>query len=145
MGGKLSERTWGWIIVLALVGAVVGWRCWDNSRSEVFLLPHGKATFYRGGFFHRDKFELSYYGGRWQFSRSEPIEMGELIVPFECEYNQYRTLRLEEDGKVYMLDKKRMARSELRIINGEWSYDASDHWQSIFDPEAQLDQLEFNH
>jgi hypothetical protein len=145
MARRLKEWPWGRIIVIGLIAVFIGCWYWRDSRSVVFLQPHGKAIFLRGGFFHRDEFELSYYGGRWQFSRGEPIEMGELIVPFECEYNQYRTLRLEEDGKVYMLDKKRMARSELRIVNGEWSYDASDHWQSIFDPEAQLDQLEFNH
>jgi hypothetical protein len=58
---------------------------------------------------------------------------GELIVPFECAYNESRTLRLGEGGKVYVLDKRNSTRMELRVINGEWSYDAGDHWQSIFD------------
>ncbi len=61
--------------------------------------------------------------------------MGELILPFECPYNQYRTLRLENDGRVYMLDNDKMERIELRVVDGEWSYDATDHWQSIFDLE----------
>jgi hypothetical protein len=32
-----------------------------------------------------------------------------------------------------MIDKKAATREELRIVNGEWSYDADDHWQSLFD------------
>jgi hypothetical protein len=42
-------------------------------------------------------------------------------------------LRLEAGGKVYVLDKKAMSRFELRVKDGVWSYDADDHWQSIFD------------
>ena len=138
MAGRLSERDWSWIIVIALVTIMMGWLSWKDSHSMVYLRPHGKATFARGGFFGRHKFELSQYKGVWQFSRSEPFEMGQLDVPFECEYNDYLTLRLEEGGKVYLVDKKEMTREELRIVDGEWSYDASDHWQSIFEAVGRL-------
>ncbi len=131
--GKLTERAWTGIIAVGVLTAFLAYWYWNDSRSIVVLLPHGKAAFYRGGFFHREKFELTRYRGKWHFFRSEPLELGELIVPFECLYNEYRTLRLEDGGKVYLLDKKTMAREELRVVNGEWSYDASDHWQSIFD------------
>lgn len=131
-------RTMGWkwrTVVFALLFAVAGWWCWSNSHSEVILCPHGKAIFFRGGLFHRDKFELTKDQGKWRFSRSEPLESGELAVPFECPYNEHRTLRLEDGGKAYTLDKRTMTREELRVVEGEWSYDASDHWQSIFDPD----------
>src|SRR5208337_874645 len=124
----------GWIIVIALVAVLVGWWYWHDSRSDVFLHPHGKVTFYRGEFFHRDKFELSNYGGTWRIFRKEPFETGELAVPFECDYNKYYYLRLEEGGRAYIVDKEKMSRSELRIVNSEWSLGAGDHWQSIFDP-----------
>jgi hypothetical protein len=133
MAGRLSERAWSRIIATALITIVMGWLSWNDSHSIVYLRPHGKATFYRGGFFGRQKFELSQYRGVWQFSRSEPFETGELSAPFEYEYNDYLTLRLEEGGKVYLVDEKRMTREELRIVDGEWSYAASDHWQSIFE------------
>lgn len=134
MSSRPGKRLWILIIALILLSAVVGYWYRKESRSVVLLRPHGKATFYRGGFFHRDEFELARDGGKWQFFGSEPLESGELIVPFECPYNEYRTLRLEGGGKVYVLDNDTMSRYELRVVNGEWSYEAVDHWQSIFDP-----------
>ncbi len=133
MPSQLTKRVWTWAVILTLILAFLGYWYWKESRSLVVLRPEGKATFYRGGFFHQDKFELTRDGRKWRFFRSEPFESGELILPFECPYNQYRTLRLENDGKVYMLDSDTMSREELRVVNGEWSYDATDHWQSIFD------------
>lgn len=122
-----------WAIALAVIaGLVVHW-CWSESQSQVVLLPHGKAAFYRGGFFHRDKFDLVVFEGKWRFFRDGDLGQDELIVPFECPYNDSRTLLLEAGGKAYILDRKAMSREELRIVDGEWSYDATDHWQSIFD------------
>lgn len=127
------------VVGLAVVIAVIAYWWVSDSRSDVFLRPHGKADFYRGGVFHRDKFALSAPAGHWRFFRPSPRAGedygGELAVPFECPYNEHRTLRLEDGGKAYMIDKKAAARQELRVVNGEWSYDAGDHWQSIFDLE----------
>ncbi len=134
MPSQSRKAVWAGVIIVFLL-VTIGISYWKNSRSLVVLRPQGKATFYRGGLFHRDEFILTQDGAKWRFFRSEPFESGELILPFECSYNDYRTLRLENDGKVYMLDKKTMTREELRIVDGEWSYDASDHWQSIFDLE----------
>jgi hypothetical protein len=106
---------------------------WKNSQSLVELQPEGKAFFYRGGFFSQDKFTLTKDGNKWRFSRAEPFETGELILPFECYYNASKTLRLENDGRVYLSDRNDRDRTELRVVDGEWSYDADDHWQSIFD------------
>jgi hypothetical protein len=149
MKSKLSLRAWSWLIGFALLSAFLGHWYWDDSHSLVTLRPGGKATFYRGAFFHKDKFELAYTDRAWRFWKAEErkesnlpiwmrwvdtkVDAGELIIPFECEYNDVRTLRLEGDGKVYMIDHKSMIREELRVVDGEWSYDASDHWQSIFD------------
>jgi hypothetical protein len=36
-----------------------------------------------------------------------------------------------------MVDRKSMTRDEVRVVDGEWSYDASDHWHSIFDLEPE--------
>ncbi len=125
-----------WAVMVALgVTLVLGGIYWKNSQSVVRLRPQGKAILYRGGFFHQDELTLTKDGSKWLFFREEPFEMGELILPFECPYNQYRTLRLENDGRVYMLDNDKMERIELRVVDGEWSYDATDHWQSIFDLE----------
>jgi predicted transcriptional regulator len=126
MTTKSTKRAWAGVIIVALL-VIVGASYLKNHRSIVVLRPHGKATFYRGGLFSRDAFELVRDGTKWRF------ESGELILPFECPYNNYRTLRLENDGKVYMLDDAAMTREELQVVNGEWSYDATDHWQSIFD------------
>jgi hypothetical protein len=137
MGANPIRNLSGWRLAAVVLGlafvVILGVIYWKNSSSRVVLRPQGKATFYRGGFFHQDEFTLTKYGNKWHFYRSEPFEMGELILPFECPYNEYRTLRLENDGRVFMLDKDKMTREELRVVNGEWSYDASDHWQSIFD------------
>lgn len=120
-----------------LLTAFLGHWYWRDAQSQAVLLPDGKVAFYRGAFCHREKFELTGYRGKWHFwsKGSDNFESGDLIVPFECPYNEYRTLRLEAGGKVYVLDKKAMSRCELRIVDGEWSYDADDHWQSIFDLE----------
>ena len=134
---KKTKRTWVGIIGIALLAAFLGHWYWTDSHSLIVLRPSGRADFYRGGFFHQDKFELTLFKGKWRFWSNEKLDGGELIVPFECPYNEYRILRLEDHGKVYMLDKKRMTREELRIVNGEWYYDASDHWQSIFDLDLQ--------
>ena len=135
MAIKITGRFWTWIISVALLLSCLGYWYWKDSKSQVLLLPNGKAAFYRGGVFYRDKFELTNYRGKWHFwsKKSNNFESGDLIVPFECPYNDYRTLRLESGGKVYVLDRKAVSRYELRVVNGEWSYDASDHWQSIFD------------
>ena len=126
MAIKSTKQVWAAVIVLVLLG-IVGASYLKNHRSIVVLRPHGKATFYRGDLFSRDEFDLVRDGTKWRFGS------GELILPFECPYNDYRTLRLENDGKVYMLDDAAMTREELRVVDGEWSYDATDHWQSIFD------------
>ena len=135
MASKMTPRQWTWITTSTLLVILVGYWYWTDCQSLVVLQPDGKATFYRGGFFHRDKFELTNHGGRWRFysKESDNFESGDLIIPFECPYNEYRTLRLEAGGKVYVLDKKAMSRFELRVKDGDWSYDADDHWQSIFD------------
>lgn len=130
---RRASSSWKRILPLGLILVFVGWWYWTDSRSSVVLLPHGKAAFYRGGFFHRDRFNLVVQQGRWHFSDWDNYTGGDLVVPFECPYNKYRTLRLEDGGKVYTLDKENMTREELRVVDGEWSYDASDHWQSIFD------------
>ncbi len=141
MDSKMTPERWTWIIIFTLLVAVLGYWYWNDSQSQVVLQPHGRAIFYRGGFFHRDKFELTNYRGIWHFfsTGSRNYESGDLTVPFECPYNEYRTLRLEDGGKVYVVNRKAMSRYELRVINGEWSYDASDHWQSIFDLDLGLD------
>jgi len=139
MARQLSSRAWHWITVIGLLALFFGWWYWRDSRSDVLLHPGGKATFYRAGFFHRDVFELTNYGGKWRYFRREPLAVKDLFVPFECKYNDYYTLLLEEGGRAYVVDKKKESRSELRIVNGEWSMGAGDHWQSIFDEEIQLD------
>lgn len=131
----LGSRIWLWGACFSLILLLIGYWYWKDSQDTVVLLRDGKAAFYRGSFFHQDQFELRRQGGKWRFSNSETLEGGELIAPFECPYNEYRVLRLEEDGRVYMLNRKSMTREELRVVDGEWSYDASDHWQSIFDLE----------
>jgi hypothetical protein len=135
MTKTITTRQWTWLIIIVLLTVILGYWYWSDSQSIVVLRPNGKATFYRGGFFHRDKLELMVFRGKWHFSNTEKgnFESGDLIVPFECPYNEYRTLHLEAGGKVYVLDKKAMSRYELRVVDGEWSYDADDHWQSIFD------------
>jgi len=105
---------------------VVGWIYWDQSRSSVELNIHGRVTFYRGGFFHRDKFELYRRGNSWYFLD------GELPLPFECPYGNY-VLRLDTDGRVFLVQMKKMTRFELRVVEGEWSYDAGGHWVDISD------------
>lgn len=126
------RQAWALVIALGLV-LILGIIYWKNSQSLVRLRPNGKAVFIRGGFFRQDQFMLSRDGRNWVFYRQEPFETGDLILPFECPYNDYRTLRLENDGRVFMLDKDNMERTELRVVDGDWSYDAGDHWQSIFD------------
>jgi hypothetical protein len=121
------------MIISGVLIVILGYWYWKCSQSLVVLLPDGKAVLYRGGFFHHDKCDLIREHGKWWFWSGRGLEGGELIVPFECPYNKYRTLRLENGGKVYLLDKKKMIREELRVVNGQWSYDATDHWQSIFD------------
>jgi hypothetical protein len=79
-------------------------------------------------FLKKEVHELDGFRGRWMFGDKE------LMVPFECGYNETNVLRLEEGGRVYLVKKKEYTREELRVVDGEWSYDASDHWQSIFDP-----------
>ena len=106
----------------------MGWWYWVDSQTVVELQPHGKAILYRGGFFHHEKFDLIIWRGKWRFDYGT-----ELLVPFECSYNQYLKLRFEDHGKVYMVDKSKLSREELKVVNGEWSYDAGDHWQSVFD------------
>src|SRR5882724_7752297 len=120
------KQAWTIVIMVALL-AVIGAFYLKNHRSTVVLRPNGKATFYRGGLFRREAVDLVRDGKKWRFNFSE------LALPFECPYNNYRTLRLENDGKVYLIDDAAETREELRVVDGEWSYDASDHWQSIFD------------
>jgi hypothetical protein len=71
-----------------------------------------------------------------RFSRLIPISVKISSYLSNLHINDYLTLRLEAGGKAFLLDKKAMTREELRVVNGEWSYDASDHWQSIFDLDA---------
>ena len=134
----MRERRFGWIIAILLPLAFIGWGYWSESQNLVLLKPDGKVTFLRGGFFHRDQFYLKNTGGKWQFFSEDKdnYDSGDFIVPFECKYNENYTLRLEPGGKVSLLDKKRMSRMELRLVNNEWSYDAGDHWHSIFDFES---------
>src|SRR6185312_8298824 len=117
-------RRWRWIAVAALATLILGYWYWTDSRSEVSLLPGGKAVFYRAGFFHRDRLDLTRFRGKWHLSSANGLDGGELIVPSECPYNQFRTLRIEDNGKVFVLDRETMTRFELRVVDGEWSYDA---------------------
>lgn len=133
MNGKLTWKILKWLAGIVLLSALLVYWYWKDSQSLVVLLPNGKAAFYRGSIFHRDKYNLSVNKGTWYFWSKENHDGGDLIVPFECPYNEQRTLRLEPNGKVYVLNKKEMSRYELRVVDNEWSYDASDHWQSIFD------------
>jgi hypothetical protein len=110
-----SRQIWTAIVVIGLL-LILTAIYWKNSQSLVQLRPQGKAVFYRGGFFHQDKFTLDRQGSKWLFFRSEDLESGELILPFECPYNQYRTLRLENDGRVYMLDNEKMTREEQTLL-----------------------------
>jgi len=134
------------IIAGVLVGAILTYWGWNESRSRVVLLPGGKAVFYRGAFFNRRKFDLSRSidGRTWQIVAldSRDLESGEFAVPYECRYNKYRTLRLEGSGKVYIVDKDANTRQELRVVDGEWSYDADDRWVSIFEIEEFADEPE---
>jgi hypothetical protein len=133
MDRTLRGRTLKWIIGIGILMALLGYWYWKDSQNLVVLLPEGKTVFYRGAFFHKDKFNMTHQGQKWRFWNSETLEGGELILPFECPYNKYRNLLLDEFGRVYTVDRKKMTREELRVVNGEWSYDAGDHWQSIFD------------
>ena len=117
-------------ILIALI--IANWYRVD-AKSEVDLLEGGKASFRRGGTFGQDVFDLNYINGKWVFARANPIEAGTLLVPFEGPYNDTKNLRLDADGRVYIIDHESSTQTELRVVNGQWSYDASDHWQSIFD------------
>jgi hypothetical protein len=129
---KLTEKRLAWIFCSFVCAVFLFHWYWTDAQSVVELQPHGKTILYRAGFFHREKFDLVIWQGKWQFSGTLGIG-GDFLVPFECSYNEHRLLRLEEHGKVYLIDKKSLSRQELKIVNGEWSYDATDHWQSIFD------------
>lgn len=122
-----------WIPVVALISVVVGYVYLSSPRHTAELLPHGKVAFYQRGILSTDKHELIQEQGRWLIFGGEPFMYRELLVPFECRYNDSRNLRFENGGRVYMIDKKDQTREELRVVGGEWSYDASDHWQSIFE------------
>lgn len=82
-----------------------------------------------GGILYPDVLPLERYRNKWR------LPEGEFVVPFECQYNATRRLLIDAAGHVYIVDKESFTRTELRVVNGEWSYDASDHWQSIFDLE----------
>jgi hypothetical protein len=108
-----------------LLWGYVKWRQPDNY---VNLEMGGKASFYQGNVFSHRRFGLEYWRGQWHISGAAEI----LAVPFECPYNETRTLRLEADGRVWVIVNTESSRYELRDVNGEWSYDAGDQWVSIF-------------
>ena len=130
---KLQWKVLGWLIALAVVCVCLGRWYYTDAQNHVELQPHGKAALFRAGFFHREKCDLIVWHGKWRWSSATGYNGGELPVPFECPYNEHRTLRLEDHGKAYMVDMSELRREELRIVDGEWSFDAGDHWQSIFD------------
>ena len=133
MADKGPRQLSGWLVGIAVILLVLGRCYWESSHNEARLLPGGKAVFYRAGIFRREKLDLERVRGKWElFEKGSSIGQ-DLIVPFESPYNDYKTLRLDAGGRAFLLDKKAMTRIELRVVDGEWSYDASDHWQSIFD------------
>ena len=129
----LSNKTWSLLVAGALVAILLVPIGIDSSRTTAKLLPGGTAVFYRGHFLHHEKCDLYVSPVRNWAILCPNGAGGELIVPFESAYNKYRTLRFESGGRVYLIDRRNMTREELRVVNGEWSYDATDHWQSIFD------------
>jgi hypothetical protein len=134
---KSSKSRWKWLLGVVVLAALIFY-CAAFRRVGANLLPHGKAEFFRSGILYRDRFPLSVFRGQWHIGLNTNPHYGDqgggdLIVPFDCHYNGAKTLEFDEGGKAYLLDRKTSTRTELRVVDGEWSYDASDHWQSIFD------------
>jgi hypothetical protein len=135
-----ARRSWRWRpsrldlwIIALLLAAGLSWWGWVISHTEIHLRAGGKALMLRAGFPGRDVCDLEIVQGRWRWHDRETKQSGELLVPVECAYNKRRNLRLEEHGKVYIVDKAKLDRCELRVVNGEWSYSAGLGWVSIFD------------
>jgi hypothetical protein len=98
------------------------------------------AEYYRAGIFFRDSYPLNHFHSRWilGIKSQNSAHFGdaggeELLLPIESYFNGNRTLYIDSVGRVYLNDKKADIRTELKIVEGEWCYDASDHWQSLFD------------
>ncbi|MDB5174735.1 MAG: hypothetical protein JWN51_3508 [Phycisphaerales bacterium] len=57
----------------------------------------------------------------------------ELAVPIEGSWNNHMVIRFAEHGKVFRVNKTDMTRTELRVVNGEWSALCSDgEWASVW-------------
>ena len=118
-------------VVLAL-SVLVGWT-WQHERQPfVRLEPGGKAAFYPHGhgFFQNEKYSLTLWKGNWH--TAGPDGGGDLLVPFRCNWNGYLEILLEDHGRVYLVDRRKLVREELRVVNGEWSRCVDGEWFSIF-------------
>jgi hypothetical protein len=140
---KKPVSRWGMIFGV-LVSCALIYYCATFRRHGANLLRHGKAEFFRSGFMYQDKYPLSVFDGRWHIGiNANPhyADSGgaELLVPFRCYYNGANELEFDEGGKVYLVNKEDHTRTELRVIQGEWSYNVGDHWQDIFNLDGTLD------
>ena len=107
---------------------------WHKPDNYVLLNRHGKASLYIGNFVSHEKFNLEFSQGQWRWSGKDAsgiFVVGFLEVPFECPFNDYRGLRIEDNGTLWVVDKSKSDRYELRVVDGEWSYDVDGDWAHL--------------
>ena len=85
----------------------------------------GRAYYLEPGVLSIDKYRLEYRGQRQQWvywDENKPSEIKYLSTPYECDYSKLRNLRLEPNGKLFLVRKNDIAnRTEVRLVQGEWT------------------------
>jgi len=111
-------------IVLGIIAVpIMATIWWNETRTYVELESPNKMLLHLGGwFFNAKRCDLHALHQEWYF------EGKQLLVP-----NDKCVLRLEDRGRAYRVDKDDMTRTELRVVNGEWSPRRDDDtWASIY-------------
>lgn len=127
--GKHKRRVVVGCVLLSVVALpITGKIWWDNTRTYPELIYPNKAVFHRGGwFFNGESNEIYHLHGQWYLNGYE------LLVPMEGPFNSVCLVRFEDRGRVYRVNHADGTRTELRIVNGEWSARCDDNtWASIY-------------
>src|SRR4051812_48325934 len=115
-----KQKTNTILVIAALIALGYIYWLWNKPDNYVRLKPYGKVVFYQGNVFYHDEYELKYLQHEWHLIGEEHS----LAVPFECSFNDTRNLHIDENGKVWVIINSESVRYELRVVNGNWSFNA---------------------
>jgi hypothetical protein len=88
--------------------------------------------FHKVGWLKNADYAVKFFNDEWHYQATNETWQP-LLTPFVGQWNDNYHLLLDTRGRIFVSKKDNSSHFEIRLIGGEWCYNAIDEWASLDD------------